>query len=107
VGAEADDRGLGLNRTGGEEDLLATPWVCPFPAQWPARALDPVDGRAGEISSFDLAGQAIGGMEIGRGEELRPADRVGVTVLAVRQVLVDDRPEVRIVQPALVQPVEQ
>ena len=35
------------------------------------------------------------------------ADGSGIAVLAVQQVLVHDRPEVRIVQPALVQPVEQ
>ena len=35
------------------------------------------------------------------------ADRIGVAVLAVGQVLVHDRPENRIVQPVLVQPVEQ
>ena len=46
-------------------------------------------------------------MEVGGGEELRPANGIGVTVLPVLQVLVRDRPEVRIVQPPVVQPVEQ
>jgi hypothetical protein len=32
-------------------------------------------------------------MEIGGGEELRPAGGIGVTVLPVQQVLVDDLPE--------------
>ena len=40
-------------------------------------------------------------------KELRPADRIGVAVLPVHQVLAHDRPELRIIQPALIQPIEQ
>ena len=44
---------------------------------------------------------------LGGGKELRPADWIGVAVLPVQQVLVHDRPEVRIIQPPSVQSVEQ
>jgi hypothetical protein len=81
--------------------------VPPLLVQRPARALDSVDGGAGEISPLDLLHEAVWGVEVGGGEELRPAGRVGVAVLPVRQVLVHDRPEDRIIQPALIQPIQQ
>ena len=68
---------------------------------------DRCHGHAGDTSPADLAGQAVGSVEVVGGEELRPADGIGVAVLPVHQVLLHDRPEVRIVQPPLVQPVEQ
>src|ERR1700737_2244900 len=76
--------------------------VGPFLAQWPARALDAIDGQASEASLGDLAGQAVRGMEVGSGEELGFADRVGVAVLAVGQVLLQDRPEDLVIEPARV-----
>src|SRR5215469_8057587 len=79
--AEADERGLCLNRARGGQDLVTPPRVGPFLAQRPARALDPVDGHTGEAGLLDLLGQAIGSVEVGGGEELRPADRIGVAML--------------------------
>ena len=75
--AEAEEGGLCLGRAGCEQDLLAPVRICPFLAQRPARALDPVDGYTGETSLFDLAGQAVWSMEVGGGEELWPADGIG------------------------------
>src|SRR6202034_2943385 len=92
---------------GCQQDLLAPPRICPLPAQRPARGLDPVNSDASETGLSDLAGKAVRSMEIRSGEELRPANRIRVAVLPVHQVLVYDRPEARIIQPALVQPVEQ
>src|SRR5215469_1845210 len=46
--AEADQRGLGFDRARSEQDLLAPLRVGPLLAQRPARALDAVDGGAGE-----------------------------------------------------------
>jgi len=74
--AEADERGLCLDRPCSEQDLLAPLRVSPLPAQRPARALDPVDGRTGEAGLLDLIGQAAGGVEVSGGEELRPADEL-------------------------------
>src|SRR6516225_8017902 len=102
VVAEADQAGLGLDRAGGEKDLLAPLRVGPLLAQRPARALDPIAGDAGEPGAFDLAGEPAGRVEVRRGEELRPAHRIGIAVLPVRQVTVHDRPEQRIIQPALI-----
>ena len=85
-----------------EQDVLAALRVGPVLAQRPAWALDPVDGGCGETSPFDLGHQAVWGVEVGGSEELRPADRIGVAVLPVYQVLVHDRPELRIVEPALI-----
>jgi len=62
--AEADEGGLYLGRTCGEQDVLAPSRVCPLLAQRPAGALDAVDGHAGEASLFDLACQAVGGTEV-------------------------------------------
>ena len=76
VSAEADQGGLGLGRTGGEQDLLAPLWVGPLLAQRPARTLDPVDGGAGETSPLDLLLQVVRRMEVRGGEELRPANRM-------------------------------
>ena len=81
--------------------------IDPLLAQRPARALYPVAGHVSETSPFDLARQAVGGMEIGGSEELRSADRIGIAVLTVRQVLDHDQPELRIIQPALIQPIKQ
>ena len=100
-------RQLCLGGTRGEQDVLAPSRVCPLLAQLPAGALDSVDGHAGEASLLDLAGQAVGSMEVGGSEELRPADRIGVAVLAIGQVLVHDRPEDRVIQLVRIQPVQQ
>jgi len=98
---------LRLDGARSEQDLLTPSRICPLLAQRPARALNPVQSQAGEASLLDLSGQAAGGVEVGGGEELRPADRVGVAVLPVGQVALHDRPEVRVVQPALIQPIQQ
>src|SRR5215469_11546598 len=74
---------LCLNAARCEQDLLTPPRVGPFLAQRPARALDPVDGHPGEAGLLDLLGQAIGGVQVGGGEELRSADRIGVAMLPV------------------------
>src|SRR6516162_1884157 len=89
VMAEADERGLGFGGPGGEQDLLAPVRVGPFPAQRPARALHPVDAYAAEASLLGLGQQAVRGVKVGRGEELRPDYGVGVAVLSVDEVLVD------------------
>src|SRR5258708_38087039 len=73
----------------------------------PAGALDPVDSRAGETGLSELVRHAVWGMEIGSGEELRPAAGIGVAELPVDQVLGHDRPEVRIAQPAVNEPAPQ
>src|ERR1039457_4373885 len=105
--AEAGPWGLWFGLACREQDVLAALRVGPFLAQWPARALDAIDGQASEASLGDLAGQAVRGMEVGGGEELGLAGRVGVAVLAVGQVLLHDRPEDRVIEPARIQPVEQ
>src|SRR5262252_7256509 len=59
VVAEADQARLGLDRAGGEQDLLAPLRVGPLLAERPARALDPVDRCAGQTSLLDLLLQAV------------------------------------------------
>src|SRR5262249_11128261 len=76
VVAETGQRGFGLGRPGGEQDLLAALRVGPPLAQWPAGALDPVAGDGGEPGTFDLTGQPAGRVEVGGGEELRAAHRI-------------------------------
>jgi len=91
---------------GREQDLLVPSRIGPFLLQWPSWALHPVDLHLGEAALADLAGQAGRGVEVSRGEVLRPSGGIGVAVLSFGQVPVDDGAEDRVVEPVPVQPIE-
>src|SRR3954469_7999139 len=67
----------------------------------------PVDGDVGEARLADLLGKFGRRVEVGGGKELRLSDRVGVAVLAISEVTFHDRSKDWVVQPTVIQPVQQ
>lgn len=103
MGGGAQQRGFRLDGPRREQLTLQIVGVLDDPG----RSLDGAQLDVAQAGGAGLAGELVGQVEVGGGEELRSGLDVGVAVLTLAQITLDDRAERRIVEDAALESVEE
>src|SRR5665647_1560591 len=107
VCAQTDQRLLRLDGSRRQQHLFAPVRVRPVLLHEPARTFDSEQRHRVEACVPDFINELLGSVEVGGGEPLGVAGRVGVSMLAIDKVAFGDRAKERVTEPPPPQPVQE